>query len=163
MDIYARFSQPNEWSTINMNITAPYAHTITTYDSQLQNFAPSFCHSSWLGCWRRSLCPQAGDYEWRLSYIRKVVSLGHVGPRCYLSLWAIRWQFRIPTEFSKQKYMYSAEKIHYHFHFHIHQYFPISIPFPAPTISISLFLMFVGNEAQLIGNEFGKEINSLFY
>jgi hypothetical protein len=63
----------------NMNITAPYAHTITIYDSQLLNFAANKFMSQQptyrLGCWRWS-CPQVGDREWRLKlYI-------HVG-LCY--------------------------------------------------------------------------------
>jgi hypothetical protein len=53
----------------NMNITAPYAHTITTYDKQLSNFAANKFLSQQptyrLGCWRWS-CPRAGNCEWRL-------------------------------------------------------------------------------------------------
>jgi hypothetical protein len=53
----------------NMNITAPYAHTITTYDWQLLNFAANKFLSQQptyrLGCWWWS-CPWVGDCEWRL-------------------------------------------------------------------------------------------------
>jgi hypothetical protein len=48
----------------------------------------------------------------------------HVGPRCYLGLWGIRWQFRIPTEFSRKKRsirVFGGTK-------------PLSFPFP-PTFS----------------------------
>jgi hypothetical protein len=66
----------------DMNITAPYAHTITTYDSQLLNFAANKFLSQQptyrLGCWRWSCdsCLRVGDCEWRLSYIRSCV----IGP-----------------------------------------------------------------------------------
>jgi hypothetical protein len=87
-----------------MNITASYVHTITTYDSQLLNFAAKKFLSQQptyrLGSWRWS-CLRVRDCNW--SYIRRVVLLGHVGPQCYLGLWAIRWQFGNPTEFLKQK------------------------------------------------------------
>jgi hypothetical protein len=53
----------------NMNITAPYAHTITICDKQLLNFAANRFLSQQptyrLGCWRRS-SSRAGDCEWRI-------------------------------------------------------------------------------------------------
>jgi hypothetical protein len=53
----------------NMNITAPYTYTITTYDSQLLNFEANKFLSQQptyqLGCWWWS-CPRVGDCEWRL-------------------------------------------------------------------------------------------------
>jgi hypothetical protein len=76
----------------NMNITTPYAHTITIYDSQLLNFAANKFLSVQpiyrLGCWRWS-CLQAGIASGNWSYIRRVVLLDHVGPWYYLGLWAI--------------------------------------------------------------------------
>jgi hypothetical protein len=128
----------------DMNITAPYAHTITTYDSQLLNFAANKFLSQQptyrLGCWRWSCdsCLRVGDCEWRLSYIRRVVLLGHVGSWCYLGLWAIQRQFGIPTELSKQKrsiHVFGGTK-------------PISFPFPLMfsyfhTISASYHFHFI--------------------
>jgi hypothetical protein len=66
----------------NMNISASYAHTITTYDSQLLDFAANKFLSKQptcrLGCWRRS-CPRAGGCEWRL----KLYTLGCIIGPCW--------------------------------------------------------------------------------
>jgi hypothetical protein len=89
----------------NMNITAcPYYNhlwlTTTKFCSQQVSVTAANLSAR--------LLAMVASASWGLrveiwSYIRRVVLLGHVGPRCYLGLWAIRWQFEIPTKFSKQK------------------------------------------------------------
>jgi hypothetical protein len=120
------------------------------------NQALSFYHSSLSQIPTNGRVRELGTASGDWSYMCRVVLLGHVRPRCYLDLWVIRWQFGIPTEFSKQKrsiHVFDGTKpLSFPFPFHFHERCPISIPFPAATISISLFLIFLGNKARSIGN-----------
>jgi hypothetical protein len=160
MDIYAICSRPNEWATVQHE----YYCTICPYYNHLWLTTTKFCSqqvyvtAANLPARLLAMVVSASwgpRVETEVIYIRRVVLLGHVGPQCYLGLWAIRWQFGIPTDFSKQKrsiHVFGGTN-------------PLSFPFPFPPM-FSYFYTTVGsyhlhfivshiffrNEARPIGN-----------